>query len=54
MEEQIQVTMTKVKTTTKKSELMVGFWFGIEAILAIKMVRRLEYCSEELISRKCQ
>ena len=36
------------------AELMIGFWFGIGAILAIKMVRSLEYCIEELISRKCQ
>ena len=31
------------------AELMIGFWFGIGAILAIKMVSSLE----ELISRKC-
>ena len=31
------------------AELMIGFWFGIGAILAIKMVNSLE----ELISRKC-
>ena len=30
------------------AELMIGFWFGIGAILAIKMVNSLE----ELISRK--
>ena len=36
------------------AELMVGFWFGIGVILAAKMVRSLEYCVEELISRKCQ
>ena len=30
------------------AELMIGFWFGIGAILAIKMVSSLE----ELISRK--
>ena len=27
----------------------IGFWFGIEAILAAKMVYSLEYCIEELI-----
>ena len=48
MEEQIQVTM-KVQTTNKKPELMGGFWFGIGAILAINVVRSLEYCIEELI-----
>ena len=36
------------------TELMVGFWSGIGAILAAKMVRSLEYCIEELIGRKCQ
>ena len=30
------------------AELMIGFWFGIGAILAIKTVQSLE----ELISRK--
>ena len=30
------------------AELMVGFWFGIGVILAVKMVNSLE----ELISRK--
>ena len=30
------------------AELMIGFWFGIGAILAIKMVNSLE----EFISRK--
>ena len=30
------------------AELMIGFWFGIGVILAIKMVQSLE----ELISRK--
>ena len=30
----------------------IGFWFGIGAILAVKMVKSLEYCIEKLISRK--
>ena len=34
------------------AELMIGFWFGIGAILAIKTVQSLEYFIEELISRK--
>ena len=34
------------------AELMIGFWFGIEVILAVKMVQSLECCIEELISRK--
>ena len=34
------------------AELMIGFWFGIGIILAVKMVQILEYCIEELISRK--
>ena len=28
---------------------LIGFWFGIGAILAVKMVSSLEYCIEELI-----
>ena len=34
------------------AELMIGFWLGIGVILAIKMVQSLEYCIEELMSRK--
>ena len=34
------------------AELMIGFWFGIGVILAVKTVQSLEYCTEELISRK--
>ena len=49
-----------METTTEKpsltaamaAELMVGFWFGTGVILAAKMVRSLEYCIEDLISRK--
>ena len=36
------------------AELIIGFWFGIGVILAAKTVHSLEYCNEELISRKCQ
>ena len=32
------------------AEIIVGFWSGIEVILAAKMVYSLEYCTEELIS----
>ena len=34
------------------AELMMFFWFGIGVILAVKTVQSLEYCTEELISRK--
>ena len=34
------------------AELMIGFWFGIGVILAVKMVNSQDYCIEELISRK--
>ena len=34
------------------AELMIGFWFGIGAVLAVKMMNSLDYCIEELISRK--
>ena len=35
------------------AEIMVGFWFGIGIILAVKVVHSMEYCTEELMSRKC-
>ena len=31
---------------------MIGFWFGIGVIPAVKTVNNLEYCIEELISTK--
>ena len=34
------------------AELMIGFWLEIGAILAVKMMNILDYCIEELISRK--
>ena len=34
------------------AELVIGFWFGTEVILAVKMVNKLDYCIEEIISRK--
>ena len=34
------------------AELMIGFWFGIGVILAIRMVISLGHCVEDLISRK--
>ena len=57
MEEQVEQKMNKNSLTSSKyeglaaaiaAELTIGFWFGIGAILAIKMVSSLE----ELISRK--
>ena len=50
----------KTNTTLSKCEALgaviafgaIGFWFGIGAILAIKRVKNLEYCIEELTSRK--
>ena len=54
--EQVQQKMNKNSLTSSKyeglaaaiaAELMIGFWFGIGAILAIKMVNNLE----ELIRR---
>ena len=59
--EQVERKMTKNSLTSSKNvatelmigaalaaELIVGFWFAVEAILAIKMVNSLE----ELIIRK--
>ena len=34
------------------AELMIGFWFGIGVILAVKTVSSPEYCIEEFISRQ--
>ena len=34
------------------AELMIGVWFGIGVIVAVKIVQSLECCIEELISRK--
>ena len=34
------------------AELMTGFWFGNGVILTVKMVNGLDYCIEEIISRK--
>ena len=39
-------------TAAMAAEPVIGFWFGIGAILAIKTVQSLEYCIEELINRK--
>ena len=38
--------------TAMAAEIMIGFWSGVGAILAVKTVQSLEYCIEELISRK--
>ena len=55
MEEQEEtINLTTKKPMSLGAELMIGFWFGIGAILAVKMVHSLEYCIEEIISRKCQ
>ena len=53
MEEQVKQVEEKMNLSTSSkyeglaAELMVGFWFGIGAISAIKMVNNLE----ELIRR---
>ena len=63
MEEQVQTTDLRSEQPATLSkykglgsamtvELMIGFWFRIEFILAVKMVNSLDYCIEELISRK--
>ena len=44
--------MTEEPMSLGAAELMIGFWFGIGVILAVKMVNSLEDCIEELISRK--
>ena len=60
MEEQVEWKTNKNLSTSSKCEViesfigmgMVGFCFGIGLILAVKTVNNLEYCIEELISRK--
>ena len=64
MEEQVEqvetMKMNESPSTSSKCEIigsfigmgMVGFCFGIGHILAFKTVNNLEYCIEELISRK--
>ena len=53
MEERVDTTNLMSLRDTIAAEIMVRFWCGIGAILAAKMVHSLEYCIEELISRKC-
>ena len=38
--------------TAMAAELMIGFWFGIGVVLAVKMLESLEYCIDEIIKRK--
>ena len=55
MEERVEMkTLSKSEGlgAAMAAELMIGFWFGIGAILAVKMMNSLDYCIEELISRK--
>ena len=55
MEEQVEMTEKPTALSlgaAMAAELMIDIWFGIGAILAAKMVYSLEYCIEELISRK--
>ena len=59
MKEQVKITNLTIEKPSKyeslgaamTAELMIGFWFGTGAILAIKTIHSLEYCIE-LISRK--
>ena len=34
------------------AQLVIGFWFGIGVILAVKILNSLDYRIEEIISRK--
>ena len=36
-------------TAAIAAELMIGFWFGVGVVLAVKTLESLEYC----IRRKC-
>ena len=48
MEERVERTEKLSLGVAMAAELMIGFWFGTGAILAVKMVHSIE----ELISRK--
>ena len=64
MEEQVEQKTSKNSSTSSKSSAayevlgsfigmdMVGFCARIGVMLAVKTVNNLEYCIEELISRK--
>ena len=63
MEEQMEMTdvMSKQPSTLSKyiglgaaiaAEIMIGLWFGIGVILAVRIVDSLDYCIEELMSNK--
>ena len=52
MEERVETTEKPSLGAAMAAELMIGFRFGIGAILAVNVVCNLEYCIEELISRK--
>ena len=41
--------LTSSKYEGLTAELMIGFWFGVGVVLAVKMLESLEYC----IRRKC-
>ena len=47
-------TLTKYKGlgSAMAAELMIGFWFGIGVILAVRIVDNLEHYVEVLMSRK--
>ena len=58
--EMTDLTSEQLKTQSKyvgleaamAVELIIGFWFGIGVILAIRIVDSLEYCIKELMCRK--
>ena len=53
MGDQIETTTpSKYEGLAMAAELMIGFWFGIGVILAVRIVASLDYCIEELMSSK--
>ena len=55
------ITSKQMKKTSNKyeglgsamaAELLIGFWFGIEVILAVRIVDNLDHCVEALMSSK--
>ena len=59
MEEQVKQVEQKTNLLTSRkyeglaaaiaAELMIGFWFGVGVVLAVKTLESIEYC----IRRKC-
>ena len=54
MEEETKETPSKYEDlgAVMAAKLMIGFWFGIRVILAVRMVNNLDHCVEALMISK--